>query len=456
MFFFLKWPQIIAAIPAPVIKALKILKAAGQQGFLVGGATRDLLLGKEATDWDIATDALPAQVEKIFPNSFPLGKKFGTILIKEDNLNIEITTFRREGAYSDKRRPDHVEFVDDIHEDLARRDFTFNAIALEPLAKNIIDPFDGRRDLARGIVRAIGNPSLRFSEDPLRMLRFYRFQAQLGFKGDKKTAAALVPDFLQKISSERVREELNRLLLSSHPHLGLQGLAESGLLITLAPELHPLSLATEILAHSIKTVQEIKPTLPLRWAAFLHDIGKPHTRIYKEGRWRFWGHEKVSATLAQEILVRLKMPKALLEKTLILIRNHMFSIDTRASDGTLRRLIRKVGTDTILDLLELRRADIIASSSRFDLAWPTYSLFVTRIKSLLEENGIFSGKDLAVDGHDVMALLAIPPGPQVGRALAAALDWVIANPHRNTKEQISNYLKEQKPFNGAGTQQKDF
>ncbi len=456
MLFSLRWPQIIAAIPSPVIKALKKLQAAGRQGFLVGGASRDLLLGKKATDWDIATDALPTEVEDIFPVTLPLGKKFGTILVKENGLNMEITTFRREGTYSDGRRPDCVEFVGDIRSDLARRDFTFNAIALEPLAKKLIDPFDGRRDLARKRVRAIGNPSRRFSEDPLRMLRFYRFQAQLGFKGDKKTAAALVPDSLQKISRERVGEELNRLLLSAHPQLGLRGLAESGLLATLAPELLALSLDTETLAHSIKTVQAIKPTLPLRWAAFLHDIGKPHTRTYKDGRWRFWGHDKIGAELAQKVLVRLKMPKVLQEKTLILIRNHMFTIDPRSGDGSLRRLIKKVGTDNILDLLELRRADIIASSPRFDLAWPDYSLFVSRIKSLLEEDNIFANKDLAVDGHDVMALLDIPPGPQVGRALSAVLDWVIADPRRNTKNQIINYLKEQEPFNGAEYRQKDF
>ncbi len=451
MFFFLKWPRIIAAIPSPVIEALQTLQAAGRQGFLVGGASRDLLLGKTAADWDIATDALPGQIETIFPATLPLGKKFGTILVKTKNLNLEITTFRREGTYSDGRRPDCVEFVDDIHSDLARRDFTFNAIALEPLLKKIIDPFGGRRDLARKKVRAIGDPFLRFSEDPLRMLRFYRFQAQLGFKGDKKTAAALLADLLQKVSRERVGEELNRLLLSSHPHLGLWGLTESGLLTTIAPELLPLSLDTETLTHSIKTVQVIKPTLPLRWAALLHDIGKPHTRTYKDGRWRFWGHEKVGADLAQKILVRLKMPKALQKKVLLLIRNHMFAIDPRFSDGTLRRLIRKVGTDNILDLLELRRADIIATSARFDLAWPAYSLFAGRIKSLLEEDGVFTNKDLAICGHDVMALLGIPPGPQVGRILSTALDWVTTDPRRNTKEQIINYLKEQKTFNRAGS-----
>ncbi len=437
-----RWKDILEKIPAAVLQVIKELKSHDYQAYLVGGSPRNLLLGQNPQDWDVATDALPECIENLFHRTTPLGKEFGTILVHLEEWHIEVTTFRREGAYSDGRHPDEVDFIPRIEEDLARRDFTINSIALDPISKRLVDPFNGRKDLGKRIVRAVGIPRERFAEDPLRMLRFFRFQSALDFRGHRQTFAAVEPGLIKVVSPQRIQFEFNELLLGPRPDRGLQGMAKTGLLETMAPEFKTLEDVPKVLEHLIKSTQAVKPDLHLRWAAFLHDLGKGATMKRTAKGVQFHGHHKASVEMAREILERLGMPRSRKEKILHLINWHMFECDPRFSYSALRRLIKKVGPENIEDLLELRRADIIASTERFDLAWKNFSLFRERIKDILAEERVFSLKDLAIDGHDVQKQLQISPGPQVGEILEEVMDWVLEDPRRNNREELLEYLQE--------------
>lgn len=443
----LSWARVDKDIPFEIKEALHRLHNQGYDAYLVGGALRNLLLGQLPKDWDIATAAWPGKVEELFPRTTPLGKRFGTIQVHMDDYTVEITTFRQEGPYSQGRHPDTVEFIPSITEDLSRRDFTMNAMALDPLRRLWVDPFGGEKDLKRGLVRAVGDPWERFQEDPLRMLRFFRFQAQLGFRGEKRTYQAVDPGPVHRISQERIRDEMDRLLLAPHPDKGLWGLYNTGLLTTLFPEFKPLEEEDRIIHHIIKTVAAIKPKTHLRWAALLHDLGKGPTRAIQEGRLTFHGHEKVSQEQGLTILQRLHQPKALQEKVERLVAMHMFPANPHQSDAALRRFIQKVGPENITDLLELRRADIVATSHRFDLAYKPFKAFCNRIEEILSQEQAFSIKDLAINGKEVMETLKISPGPRVGAILEDTLHWVLENPKRNNREDLLNYIRQKKSCN---------
>lgn len=436
------WRFVLKSIPYPVIEVIRELKAHGFQGFLVGGAPRDLLLGKNPKDWDVATDALPAQVEEVFAEIVPVGRDFGTMQVLTGGMKIEVTTFRREGTYSDGRRPDWVEYTPSISDDLSRRDFTINAIAMDPLEKVLVDPFGGRRDLKRRLVRAVGDPAERFAEDALRMLRFYRFQSALNFRGEQATEEGVNPALIAKVSPERIRDELDKLLLSSYPGGGLRGMTRSGLLTEIIPEFRPLLTETGILEHLFTAVEEIKPISALRWAAFLHDVGKGVTKVVDDSGLHYYGHETVGEKIAAVILERLRFSREFQTKVLALIRWHMFPCDPQLTDAALRRLVTRVGRENIMDLLELRRADIIATGRRYHLAWEGFSRFSSRLEALLREEKVFTLGDLAVDGHDVMAALGLTPGPTVGEVLREVFQWVIEDPGRNTRERLLEFIRE--------------
>lgn len=436
------WGAISERIPPEVTLAMSRLKERGFEVYLIGGAPRDLLKGKMPQDWDLATSAHPAQVEEAFSETVPLGKKYGTVQVIINDLVLEVTTYRREGAYSDGRRPDWVLFTPSLEEDLARRDFTINAIALDPLERRLVDPFGGRRDLRRRIIRTVGRPEVRFAEDALRMLRFYRFQAELNLRGAKETEEAINSALLSKVSPERIREELNRILLSLYPIKGLQGLARYSLLAEVIPEFSLLLPEKKILEHIFATVETIRAEASLRWAAFLHDLGKGSTKDEDEKGVHFYGHEIVGAEQAVKILDRFRFPRRFQEKTITLIRNHMFSTDPMITDAALRRLVTRVGKENIRDLLELRRADIIATGRDYHRAWESFSLFSSRVEALLAEERVFTLRDLAIDGHDIMEALKIPPGPRVGEAQRELFQWVLEDPGRNSKERLLGYLKE--------------
>ncbi|HHW12011.1 MAG TPA: HDIG domain-containing protein [Firmicutes bacterium] len=437
-----KWAQICRRIPAEVFTVLQRLQSAGYQAYLVGGAPRDLLRGHPPQDWDIATDARPEQVKALFDRTVAVGEKFGTVGVLIGEQQVEVTTFRREGEYSDGRRPDWVAFTPDLVADLARRDFTINALALDPIGRRLVDPFRGLWALKRRLVKAVGDPAARFQEDPLRMLRFYRFQSTLGFRGETATEQGIEAEAITRISGERIRDELTKLLLGADPARGLKGLARSGLLTAIMPEFKAV-WATDpaIFTHLVATVEAIKPTAELRWAAFLHDLGKATTRQVEGDRIRYFGHEKVGHELAAGILERLRFSNAFRQKVLTLIRWHMFQADPWLTDAALRRLVGKVGPEHIIDLLELRRADIVGTGGPSARALENLVRFHRRVQALLAGERVFTRKDLAVNGREVMAFLGLPPGPQVGAVLDDVFHWVTEDPARNRKELILDYLR---------------
>ena len=414
----------------------------GFEAYLVGGAPRDLLLSKRPQDWDVTTNASPDRVRGSFERTLSLGEKFGTIQVLINDYQVEVTTFRREGEYSDGRRPDRVEFTSSLLEDLSRRDFTINAIALDPLKKKLVDPFGGVRDLKRRLVRAVGDPEVRFQEDALRMLRFFRFQSTLGFRGERRTEGGIKPEILIKISAERIREELTKLLVSPFPELGLYGMARTGLLTTIIPEFIPIWPEDNALfRHLVATVKAIKPQAELRWAALLHDLGKASSKVVVGNKVHYYGHDQVGQELAAGILERLRFSGSFCQKVLTLVRWHMFTVDPMISDAALRRLVIKVGEENIKDLLEVRRADLVGTGGPYYRAQEVLSLFARRVEALLTGETVFSRKDLAINGQDVMSFLALPPGPKVGEVLQEIFYWVTEDPERNKKDLILSYLE---------------
>ena len=430
------------SIPEAVKQICHKLNEHGYQAYIVGGAVRDALLELNPTDWDITTDALPDRVRQIFPKNIPSGQRFGTITVVSDNLLVDVTTMRREALYSNQRHPDYVKFCNDIEQDLSRRDFTINAVAYNPLTNQFIDPFGGITDLCRKRIRTVGNAKLRFSEDALRMLRLIRFSAVLNFKPETQTIAAIQPKLLIKIASERIKDELSKLLVADKIVKPLQLMYTSGIMEQILPELaHTANISQgayhrwDVLGHLIMTAQSVKPDLNLRLAALFHDIGKSETRIQDESGIHFYGHDKIGAAMTHSILTRLTFSKRIQDKVSLLIKHHMFQIHPNSTDKAIRKLIAKVGTDNIHDLLELRKADIMAMKYHPRQTLNYYRLMRKRIDEILAENHAFTRKDLAVSGSDLINELNLTPGPQIGQILKYLLDIVIEQP------KINNYTE---------------
>lgn len=426
MIFFSGKRDILSRIPHSLQEVARTLGEKNYQAYLVGGALRDILQKREVMDWDLATDAQPYEVEALFSCTVPVGRRYGTLLLVRDKRTLHISSFR--GAT--------------IQEDLGYRDFTINSLAFDLLQNRLLDPFHGRRDLKRRLLRGIWDPEDRFLEDPLRMLRLFRFVGQLDFQVERETQKALMPSLIQRVKVERILEEMNHLLLSPSVDKGLLGLFSSGLLHTILPEFRCLDGEEKILTHIFKTTAVIKPTLVLRWAAFLHDLGKGETKTVDGRRVTFHGHARLSVQLGEEIMTRLRLPKRVQREVLSLIEHHMFPLNPAMSDRALLRLIKRVGRESIEDLLELRRADIIGTTGRFDLAWEGFSLFSRRIQDRLADKQPFSVKDLAIDGRDVMQILDEAEGPRIGLILDELLEWVMQDKARNKKERLESYLKE--------------
>jgi putative nucleotidyltransferase with HDIG domain len=434
------------AIPARVLALLEKLWSNGQAAYIVGGSLRDLLLGREPTDWDLATDALPDRVLAIFPGSV-YENRFGTVAVREGEDEHEITTFRTDHDYADFRRPHRVEFGKEIEADLARRDFTVNALAwgrspgtgpdeTRPAA-GLIDPFGGIADIERRVLRAVGEPSKRFEEDALRMVRAVRLGATLGFDIEPHTLAALREraPLVRHLSGERIAAELERLLGAARPSIGLRLMADTGLLAVLSPELHsqrgvPQNKidAEDLWDHTIRSVDAAPIDRPVvRLAALLHDIGKPAT--IDDGPFR--GHEVAGAELATAFLERLRMPRAVSERVVHLVRQHMFTYDPDWGDAGVRRFIRRVGRASLDDLLALRAADNIGSGLPPDAG--RLSELRDRVRGQLEASAVLDRGGLAVHGDDLMTELAIPQGPTLGRILDRLLERVIADPALNDR-----------------------
>ena len=424
-------------VPTEALQACAILKEHGFQAYLVGGAVRDSLLGLEPTDWDIATDAVPDQVEELFPGSLPTGKRFGTVTVFVAGRGLEVTTMRSDGPYSDQRRPDYIIFTDRLELDLARRDFTINALGYDPLARRLIDPFQGRKHLRRKLLATVGEPTHRFREDPLRMLRLLRFQATLGFRIEKKTEQVLpkLAPLIVTVSPERILAELNKMLLGRELLSALQTFTISGLLQKVLPELaacrglpagpqHPYDLLT----HSCTAAHFAHPDLALRWAALLHDLGKRHSL----GR----DHAELSAAMAGQLLRRLRASSSLISQVTALITYHMFSVHPHSSDRALRRFLGQVGPELALALVKLRQADMAGMNAPVRQIIAFGKEMEARLRAILQEESALSLKDLKLDGHDLMAALDLKPGPIIGEILNYLLEQVWENPDLNETQTL--------------------
>lgn len=405
---------------------------------------RNLVLGHKPADFDLATDAPPEVSRKLFRRTIPTGIQHGTVTLRFRGENYEVTTFRVEGDYSDARRPDSVTYTGRLEDDLSRRDFTMNAMALSIPSGELIDPFDGRGDIRRRLVRAIGNPERRFSEDALRLMRGVRFATTLDFQIEDETLDALVrlAGNLSRIAAERIRDEFVKILTSSRPARGLEVLYATGLLAVFAPELAACRGQDgggefDLLDHlrfSCEAVPEDR--LELRLAALLHDIGKPASRQEDEkGGVSYHGHEERSALMAEQILDRLRFPNAIRKSVLHLIRMHMFAYDPTWSDAAVRRFLRRVGTEYLADLLILRRADAYGKARRHVDASYLDEL-QSRAKTMLQEKQAIGLSDLAVNGRDLMTTIGIPPGRRVGTILEFLLEAVTEDPAMNRRERL--------------------
>jgi putative nucleotidyltransferase with HDIG domain len=447
----------------PTVKeTAAILAQAGKQAYLVGGAVRDLLRGRKAKDWDLATDALPEEVIALFHrkkglNSFvvPTGIKHGTVTVHFKGLSMEVTTFRSEYGYSDWRRPDRVEFGDSIEVDLSRRDFTMNAAAYRLPSGPLVDPFEGRKDIKKRLIRSVGRPEERFSEDGLRPLRALRFASQLDFTLDAELPAAIsgaIP-FTAKVAPERVRDEIDNILTTDKPSTALLLMEKTGLLKLLIPELAACRGVRQdrggfgfhrfdVLDHSLlacdfaardSTLSESKLIVSL--AALCHDIGKPVTaQTGEDGGWTFYRHEKESARLAKAILLRFRYPNAVIDRVCHLIEEHMFSYTENWSDAAVRRFVIRAGEENLSCLFALRRADIYGMAGR-EPKWDTLLPLHNRIEEVLARGRALSLKDLAVSGGDLMSL-GIPAGKTIGVILKELLEAVLEDPSLNTREKL--------------------
>jgi tRNA nucleotidyltransferase/poly(A) polymerase/L-fucose isomerase-like protein len=396
----------------------------------------------------VATDALPSQVMSLFPKTIPTGIKYGTITVVKD-ISVEVTAFRSDGIYRDARRPEDVSFSTSIEEDLQRRDFTVNAIAYDPIAKRFVDPHGGRRDLRHRILRAVGDPKERFSEDALRMLRFFRFLAVLEFRPCRRSLAAIEPRLIRKVSMERIRDEMSKLLLAKAPGSTLLLMHKAGLLREILPEIAQGDGVTQgsfhrfdVLRHSLEAVDNSLPRLELRWAALLHDAAKPRLRSEDEHGIHFYGHDVEGEEAAREILTRLRYSNKLVDKVALLVRWHMFSVHAGSTDKALKRFIRRVGKENVMDLMEVRRADILALGRQTTCsAWENWRTLKDRLQAILDSDATLTISDLAIGGHEVIAALGLKPGPAVGAALEWLLEIVLDDPALNEPQTLLSLLQ---------------
>ncbi|MDP9321023.1 MAG: CCA tRNA nucleotidyltransferase [Chloroflexota bacterium] len=437
----------VLAVPKDVERVVEALIANGHEAFVVGGCVRDALRGVDPQDWDVATSAKPAEIQKLFKRSL-YTNRFGTVVVSSGAHEIEVTTYRVEADYADHRRPEEVAFTESLHEDLARRDFTMNAMAWRPTPAGgeLVDPFDGRADLEAKLVRAVGEPAERFAEDALRMLRAVRFGAVLRMRIEPRTADAILANaqLAATLSGERIQQELNKILLADRPSTGIRLLSELGLLAVLCPELEicktipqDKAVAQDVFEHSLITVDATPPDLVLRLAGLFHDVGKPET--FADGH--FHQHEFVGEAVARRVLRRWKYPKDTVAAVTHLIRHHMFWYQTDWTSSAVRRFIRKVGLEVIPDLFALRRADNIGSGVRAPRLYALEDLWA-RVQEEIERSTAFSPKDLEVDGTDVMRELGIGPGPEVGRVIAAVFERVLDDPDLNARERLLPLIRE--------------
>ncbi len=445
------------AIPKEIIDISARLVSAGHVSYLVGGSLRDLLLNRAPKDWDLATDARPETIQELFPESV-YENSFGTVGVKTGSEEasmaiVEVTTFRKEEQYSDFRHPDNVEFADTIEEDLARRDFTVNAMALGPKG-DVIDPYGGTADIGDKLIRAVGDPNVRFREDALRLLRAVRFASELGFKIEKSTAEAMSKnsELLGKIAAERIRDELVKLIMSpgGGAKEGIEMLEKFGLLRYVMPELRE-GIGVGQNKHHIYTVWEHNLraldysarenySFEVRLASLLHDVGKPRVKQGDGPDSTFYAHEVVGAKMATEMLNRLHFSRKVTDHVAHLVRNHLFYYNVgEVTAAGVRRFLSRVGPENIDDLMKIREADRIGSGVPKAVPYKLRHLkfMIEKVKS-----DPVSPKMLAIDGSDIMDILGILPGPRIGWILNILLEEVLDEPKANSREGLESRVRE--------------
>jgi len=452
-------------VPEKVLEFYKKIQQSGFDVFFVGGGVRNLLMGIPVKDWDLATNATPQEILELFGDSF-YDNAFGTVGIPFEMGNkksvVEITTFRTEHGYEDKRHPTKVSWGKTIEEDLSRRDFTINAIALKSrkITKNtleeleIVDPFNGRGDIEKKLIRAVGDPGLRFKEDALRLMRGVRLSTQLNFTIEEKTWEEIKNDcaLIKHVSFERIRDELLKILGSENPDEGILLLKDSGILEYIVPELlEGVNVSqerpgrhhtTDVFTHnllSLKFCPSIDPIV--RFAALIHDIGKPKALGKdKNGLVTFYNHEVVGARIAEQICDRLKFSKKEKERVVNLIRWHMFTVDEKITDAAVRRFIRRIGIDNVADMMDLRIGDRLGGGTQTAESW-RLKLFKERVAGELAPKP-FSIEDMAINGNDVMKELGIKPGPKIGKILQQLFEETDEDLSKNNREYLLKRVKE--------------
>lgn len=460
-------------IPKEVVDIAKTLEEAGFEAFLVGGCVRDLILKREPKDWDITTNARPDEIQKLFPNSV-YENQFGTVGVKiptpkevvtpiasvgaeSENSTlkiVEVTTYRIEGKYSDKRRPDEVKFAQTVEEDLGRRDFTVNALALSFQKKTyaLVDPYGGVADLGKKLIRAVGDPNLRFGEDALRLLRAVRFAADLGFEIEPATRKALRSnaDGLELIAKERVRDEFSKLIMTERAAEGIVMLEDAGLLKHIIPELregigcgqnkHHIYTVFDHNVRALNYTAGKKYSLEVRLASLLHDVGKPRTKGGDGPNSTFYSHEVAGAKMTLKILDRLRFSKNIIERVSHLVRCHLFYYNVgEVTEAGVRRFLNRVGIENVDDLLKVREADRIGSG--VPKAFPYKLRHLQFMIDKVRQDPIHP-KMLKLKGDGLMKLLRIPAGPKIGQILSVLLEEVLEDPSRNSEDYLEKRAKE--------------
>lgn len=453
-------------IPVDVIEVLSVLKKAGYEAWIVGGCVRDLILGRTPKDWDVTTNALPDTIVSLFPKTV-YENAFGTVAVvfehategkegeKKEHFIVEVTPYRTEGKYTDFRHPDEVHFTQNLSNDLKRRDFTVNAMAFDPLENDngrLVDEFNGMSDIKDRVLKTVGRPEDRFTEDALRMMRAIRFSTQLGFTIEHNTLTAISThkDLIKEISQERIKDEFEKIIMSPDPVMGIGLMQKLGLLTHIIPELeegvgceqkgeHIYDVFEHVL-HALGHAGEKNWPLHIRLAALFHDIGKPRTRRWDgtkaggAGKYTFYGHEVVGAKMAQKIMERMKFPKDLTEIVVKLVRYHMFFSDTEAITlSAVRRTIVNIGRENIWELMEVRECDRVGMKKK------EASYRLRKYHAMIEEalRAPTSVGMLKINGEVLIKELGIKPGPRMGWILHALLDECLEDDTKNSVE----YLK---------------
>jgi tRNA nucleotidyltransferase (CCA-adding enzyme) len=441
-----KLVPVLALVPSAVRHITDTLQKHGKRGWIVGGCVRDLIMGRTPADWDICTDALPGETLKLFPRSIPTGIAHGTVTVVIDREHYEVTTLRGETTYTDGRRPDSVFFVSDIVADLARRDFTVNAIAIDPVTGVVVDPFGGQSDIQSRTIRAVGKADERFAEDGLRVLRAARFSAQLEFDVEPETLAAIARagalDTYRKVSGERIRDEWMKSMKAKQPSRAFTIMKDTGILAVTCPEMmesvgcgQNRYHTYDVWGHAMACMDAASGDAILRISAMLHDVGKPRSKAFsdKTQDYTFYEHERIGAEMVQPICERLKFSNDEKKRIEDLVRHHMWHYDGW-TDAAVRRWIQRVGKDRIEDLYALREADIKGKSgviepSEFDGLYAMQG----HVERVLLAGAALSVKDLAINGGVLMKKLELKPGRILGEILEALLEEVITDPSLNTE-----------------------